>query len=239
MHDLRPGERIQIGRPASHFELRHGSSHYLLIAGGIGVTPLIGMAETLAGTAGVRMLYAAPSRAAMAFAAELQALLGDRLELFPSDEGRRLDLAAELARLDADAECYLCGPIRLLDAVRETWTALGRPPSLLRFETFASSGHYGAEPFRVHVRDHARSVEVPANRTLHEALQDAGIVVMADCLRGECGLCAVSVVAHDGVLDHRDVFFSAAERAAGERICTCVSRARGEITIDTGFRDER
>jgi ferredoxin-NADP reductase len=237
MHGLEPGARAEVGEPASHFELRHGRSAYLLIAGGIGVTPLVGMAESLARSGGaVRMLYAARARAAMPFAAELAALLGDRLELYPSDEGRRLDLAAELARLEPDGECYLCGPIRLLDAVRETWSALGRPASLLRFETFASSGHYGAEPFRVHVRDHARTIDVPTNRTLLEALRDARIAVMADCLRGECGLCAVPVVDRSGVLDHRDVFLSAAERAEGDRICTCVSRARGEITIDTGYR---
>jgi ferredoxin-NADP reductase len=237
MHALEPGARVEIGEPSSHFELRHGRSEYLLIAGGIGVTPLVGMAEVLARTGSpVRFLYAARDREQMPFARELGELLGDRLELFPSSEGRRLDLPAELARLAPEGECYLCGPLRLLDAVRETWQALGRPPSLLRFETFASSGRYDAEPFTVHVRDHGRAVAVAAERTLLDALQDAGIPVMSDCLRGECGICAVEVVGVDGELDHRDVFLSEAQRAECELICTCVSRARGALTIDTGFR---
>jgi vanillate O-demethylase ferredoxin subunit len=88
------------------------------------------------------------------------------------------------------------------------------------------------------VRDHGgRDVAVPANRTLLSALQEAGIEVMSDCLRGECGLCAVEVVAAEGALDHRDVFLSDDEQQEGSALCSCVSRAvGGTLTIDTGFR---
>ncbi len=69
------------------------------------------------------------------------------------------------------------------------------------------------------------------------ALGDAGIEVMSDCLRGECGLCAVTVLEADGDLDHRDVFLSEEEQDEGGSLCSCVSRAAGgTVTIDTGFR---
>ena len=115
----------------------------------------------------------------------------------------------------------------------------GRPPGRLRFETFGSSGRHPRAPFVARVRDHALTVAVPRDRTLLEARADAGVELPADCLRGECGLCTVRVVACDGALDHRDVFLSAAEKARGDRLCACVGRVHGgSITIDTGYRPE-
>ena len=117
---------------------------------------------------------------------------------------------------------------------RET---LIRAPTNLRFETFASSGAYPNERFLVRVDDRGLDVEVPENRSMLEALRAGGVEVTYDCLRGECGLCAVDVLEADCQIDHRDVFLSEAERAARRRICTCVSRAiRGSLTVDTGSR---
>jgi vanillate monooxygenase ferredoxin subunit len=236
---LQPGARVEVSEPKSHFELQHGRPEYLLVAGGIGITPLLGMAHALARHARpFRLLYAARRREQLAFAGELAELLGDRLELFVSAEGRRLDLAAQIAALHPDGELYLCGPVGLREAAQRAWAEQGRPADRLRFETFASGGRFAPEPFAVRVRDHGdREVVVAQNRTMLDALRDAGVEVMADCLRGECGLCAVSVLAVDGALDHRDVFFSAEEQAEGGKLCACVSRAvGGSITIDTGFR---
>jgi vanillate O-demethylase ferredoxin subunit len=111
----------------------------------------------------------------------------------------------------------------------------------LRFETFATAGRFPTEPFVARVHDHGdREVEVPRNRTLLAALQGAGIDVMSDCLRGECGLCTVTVLGHDAELDHRDVFLSEEQQEEGEVLCSCVSRAAGgTIAIDTGFRSQR
>jgi vanillate O-demethylase ferredoxin subunit len=90
----------------------------------------------------------------------------------------------------------------------------------------------------VRVRDHGdRAVNVPANRTIVEALRDAGVEVMTDCLRGECGLCALTVLDAEGRLDHRDVFLDEDERAEGRCLLACVSRAvGGAVTVDTGHR---
>jgi vanillate O-demethylase ferredoxin subunit len=237
MWALPVGARLTATRPASHFELALGRPDYLLIAGGIGITPIIGMAQRLAHAgAKFRLLYAARSRGQMAFLDDLQDTLGDRLALFTDGQGQRIDLPAEIARLDPRGEVYVCGPVGMLEAAKLAWRASGRPAAHLRFETFGSSGLLPTEAFSVLVADHQRRIEVPREKSLLEALRLAGIEIACDCLRGECGLCQVNVTAVDGALDHRDVFLSAAQKQAGGKLCACVSRATGSVTIDTGYR---
>lgn len=236
---LRPGSRAAISEPESHFELHYGRPEYLLMAGGIGITPMVGMAHALTRHGRpFRLLYAVRTRQQMAFAEELSGLLGKRLELYVSAEGNRLDVGSAIDRLHPDGELYLCGPLRLRDAAQKAWKERGRPRERLRFETFASGGRFEPEAFPVRIHDQDdREITVPRNRTMLDALRDAGAEVMWDCRRGECGLCAVSVLHVEGELDHRDVFLSEEEQAAGRTILTCVSRAvGGAITIDTGFR---
>jgi ferredoxin-NADP reductase len=237
---LEPGTEVQVSEPTSNFELQYGRSEYLLIAGGIGITPLFGMAHALERHGRpFRLLYAAHTREQMAFLDELSELLGDRLELFVSEEGIRLDVGEQIERLDPDGELYLCGPLRLRDAALHEWRARDRRADRLQFETFASGGAFAPEEFLVRVRDRGCAVTVRRNRTLLDALRDDGVEMMWDCLRGECGLCAATVVEVDGELDHRDVFLSDQEKEEGGAIITCVSRAvGGPITIDTGFRAE-
>ncbi len=240
MWSLRPGARLKVTTPASHFELSRGRPEYLLIAGGIGITPILGMARALAAqSARFRVLYAGRRRALMPFVEELTAAVGDRLSLYCDEEGSFIDLAAETARLVPQAELYICGPIGLMEAAKRIWQHAGRPAQALRLETFGSSGHRPAEPFSATVRDHEdREIAVARDKTLLEALGEAGIEVPWECLRGECGLCLVDVLNVAGDLDHRDIFLSAAEKAKAVRLCACVSRAVGHITIDTGYRPE-
>jgi ferredoxin-NADP reductase len=235
---LEAGTDVEVSEPQSHFELQYGRPEYLLVAGGIGITPLVGMAFALERHGRpFRLLYAARTREQMPFVDELRELLGDRLELFVSADGERLDLDAEIDRLDPDGELYLCGPLRLRDAAQRTWREKGRRADRLQFETFASGGRFAPEEFEVQVSGYDERVCVRRNRTLLDALRDAGVDMMWDCLRGECGLCAAKVLEAEGELDHRDVFLSDEQQADGETIVTCVSRAvGGAITIDTGFR---
>jgi ferredoxin-NADP reductase len=239
---LESGATIEVSEPESHFELQYGRPEYLLIAGGIGITPLVGMAHALERHGRpFRLLYAARTREQMAFVDELSELLGDRLELFVSSEDRRLDVGAAIDRLHPEGELYLCGPLRLRDAAVHAWRAKDRRADRLQFETFASGGRFAPEEFVVRVADQDdREVVVRRNRTVLDALKDHGVDMMWDCLRGECGLCAVRVLEVEGELDHRDVFLDEDEQRAGETIVTCVSRAvGGAIRIDTGFRTER
>ena len=238
MRRLEPGDALRVSDPQNLFPLSYGSPEYLLVAGGIGITPIVGMGRVLERRGEpFRMLYAGRRRADMPFADELAELLGERLELFVSEDHTRMDVAAEIAKLHEEAELYLCGPRRLIEACRTAWAAEGRHPARLRLETFANSGEHAPEPFTIHVVDHGVDVEVPERRTMLSALREAGVHVMYDCLRGECGLCAAEVLELEGEIDHRDVFLSDEERAEGTRICTCVSRVvGGDITIDTGYR---
>lgn len=237
---LSPGDRTEVTEPENRFELSWRASHYLLVAGGIGITPIYGMAKVLAARGqSIRLIYGAKSKEQMAFIDELRNLLGDRLETFAQEEGQAFDLAAEFASLPPDGEAYLCGPHGMLEAARNLWRASGRPMSRLRFEVFGDSGRVAEQAFTVAIPQHGRSVEVRADQTMLDALIDAGIDMIYDCRRGECGLCAVNVVETSAPIDHRDVFFSEEERHHEVKMCACVSRAVGGcVTIDTGYRKE-
>jgi len=212
----------------------------LLVAGGIGITPLLRMAHTLAqrraaGGRPVRMLYGARTADELAFLDELQAQLGEHLHTVV---GAAIDFAAEIAKLPAGGQMYVCGPAPMLEAARSAWRAAGRVEADLRFETFGSSGASAPQPFRVLMPRHGLDITVPADCSLLEALEQACIEQLYDCQRGECGLCALDVLALDGTIDHRDVFLSAHEKQQNTRLCACVSRVTGSITLDSAWRPE-
>lgn len=240
MWALQPGNELLIGVPHNHFALAFGAPHTLLVAGGIGITPLVGMALALAARAEpMRMVYSVRHRSELAYDDVLRAALGERLDTRVNDEGQALDLAAEFAALPPGGRAWVCGPVTLLDAARSAWSALGRPAADLHIETFGNTGRFEAEAFWVELPRHDLRIEVPADRTLLDVLQDAGIDLLSDCKRGECGLCAMDVVRCNGTIDHRDVFFSAAEKADNRRVCACVSRVTGGgVVLDSAFRPD-
>lgn len=240
MWSLEEGSLLHITPPACDFALHYGPGPYLLIAGGIGITPIFSMALALSARgAALRVLYAARSAHEFAFRKELQAALGSAVEFVCADEGQRLDIAAEVSALPAAAELYVCGPMGLMDAVRKAWSAGARAPTALHFETFGSSGRHAAAPFTVHVPRLGLRLEVAAAESLLDALTKAGMPMLSDCRRGECGLCAVDILELHGELDHRDVFFSAHEHQSARRMCACVSRlAGGEVSIETAWRPD-
>ena len=234
MWSLAPGARLTVTQPASLIQIDWSKPHYCLVAGGIGITPIVGAAQALARRGADFLLhYAARSRGDAAYLDRLSALLGDRLVLYAGEEGRRLDLDAVFASLPPDTMTLFCGPMRMLDAARHAWVAGGRPLADLRYETFGSSGLLPTETFRVRLKDAGIEIEIPRDRTMLDVLNDAGHEVMSDCRRGECGVCAIDVVDVEGEIDHRDVFFSDHQKQEGRKICACVSRARGVITVDT------
>jgi ferredoxin-NADP reductase len=238
MWRLAPGEQLTISGPSNSFELGYGRSEYLLLAGGIGITPIYTMALALkrAG-ANFRVLYGARSRRDLALADELARHIGDRLQLFVDEERQFIDIAREITRLDPRGELYICGPFGMLEAAKGLWRDAGRPAAQLRYETFGSGGTFAAAPFTIRIPRLGLEVDVPANRSMLEALEDAGVDMIFGCRRGECGLCALSILDAPAAIDHRDVFFSPDERVMNEKLCTCVSRiAGGCITLDTPDR---
>lgn len=240
MWSLAEGARLSVSEPQTLFELDYSLPFHWLVAGGIGITPMLGMARALlARGAEFRFAYCGRDEAQMPFLAELREELGPRLSVHASPAGNRLDLAAGIAALPEGAGLFLCGPMRLLDAARRAWARAGRDPALLRYETFGSSGRHAPESFWIEIPRHGLRIEVAENQTMLAALEAAGVETLSDCRRGECGLCALDVLAVRGAIDHRDVFLSEHEHARSDRICACVSRAvGGGVVIDTAFRPD-
>ncbi|TFD19556.1 PDR/VanB family oxidoreductase [Cryobacterium sp. TMS1-13-1] len=233
MHALQLGDTLEITQPLQNFPLRVGAPGYVLLAGGIGVTAIVNMARVLKNLgANYTLVYAARSRERMAYLPELLALHGDNLRVHIDDEGTELSVTELVGSVDPQAELYMCGPIRLMDAVRRAWRERELNLPNLRFETFGNSGWYDPEEFIVRVPRLGVEARVPAGRSMLEALEAVGVEMMFDCRKGECGLCEVKVLALEGAIDHRDVFYSERQQHAAEKMSCCVSRA---VTSPTGL----
>jgi vanillate O-demethylase ferredoxin subunit len=216
---------VQITQPLQNFPLTFGRPAYVLAAGGIGITALVGMGRALnARDADYRFVYGARSRGLMAFVDELLAEHGERLELRIDDEGTSLNVAELVASVPPGGELYVCGPTPMLDAIKAEWARVGRRPAQLRFETFGSSGRFAPEAFEVRIPRLGLETTVAHDVSMLEALEACGADMMFDCRRGECGLCQVKVLDVTGVIDHRDVFLSDTQHQAGDRLQSCVSR---------------
>lgn len=225
VHDrLAVGDPVRIRGPRNHFELVD-APRYLFIAGGIGIAPLLPMVRTVnASAAPWRLLYGGRARASMAFLPELSAF-GDRVAICPQDETGLLDLPSALGTPSAGTAVYACGPEALLHAVEELCTAW--PPGALHLERFDAgpSGDAPAVPFEIELAQSGLTLPVPANRSVLDVVEGAGIPVMSSCAEGTCGSCETPVLSGD--LDHRDSVLSQDERAAGRSMMICVSRSRG------------
>ena len=241
MHTLEPGDDIELTAPRQNFPLRIGAERYVLVAGGIGITAVAAMAAVLRRLgADYTLVYVGRSRSAMAFLPELQSAHGEHLRVHIDDEDTPLDVPAlieEIAgRADADrTELYMCGPIRLMDAVRRAWNNAELPPTNLRYETFGNSGWFSSEEFIVRIPSLGTETTVSPNESVLDALERSGVEIMYDCRKGECGLCRVGVLDLDGEIDHRDVFFSQTQKSESTRLCACVSRViRGSASSQVG-----
>jgi vanillate O-demethylase ferredoxin subunit len=234
MHSLAPGDELEVVGPVDEFPLNPGSAPSVLLAAGIGITPVLGLARALRARGGAyRIVYGGRSRERMAFTAELTASHPGQVTLAESSRGERVSPAEVVAGVPRDGVLYVCGPMGLLRDVRQAWQQDGRPPADLRFETFGTSGNHAARAYQVTVPRHGVTVQVPVGTSMLDALQEAGVEIMYDCLRGECGLCRVQILETDGPVDHRDVFLSSRQRAEGHQMCACVSRIAGPgVTID-------
>ena len=229
MHErVQPGDVLTIEAPKNEFALRPLDSRAVLIAGGIGITPLTTMAaQRKAEGRAVRLHYAGRSRALMAFLPELQQLLGADLQVHADDEaGAPLDVEALLDGCAAHDQLYVCGPKVLLDAVLAKTQARGWTHERVHFELFTTpAAEAGDRAFDVTLVQSGQTFTVPATQTVLDCLIEHGCDPLFDCKRGECGVCSTAVI--DGDIDHRDYFLSDAEKASGKVMQICISRARG------------
>lgn len=233
MHErVQPGDVLTIEAPKNEFPLRSLESCAVLIAGGIGITPLTSMgAQRKAEGRAVRLHYAGRSRALMAFLPELQQLLGDQLKLHADDEaGTPLDVEALLDGCSPEDQLYVCGPKVLLDAVLAKTQARGWTHERVHFELFTTpTVETGDRAFEVVLAQSGKTFNVPADQTVLDCLIEHGCDPLFDCKRGECGVCSTAVI--EGDVDHRDYFLSDAEKASGKVMQICISRVRGDRLV--------
>ncbi|MFM9607164.1 PDR/VanB family oxidoreductase [Streptomyces niveiscabiei] len=231
VHDvLTAGDLVRIRGPRNHFPLVK-AKNYLFIAGGIGVTPILPMIAAVDATrADWRLVYGGRTRASMAFAETLRQTYGDRVTLHPQDEYGLLDLPSLLGKPQRKTAVYTCGPEPLLAAVEtscEKW-----PAGSLHLERFAPKQDATTGPrttFEVELAQSGRTLKVSEDMTILQAVADAGVSVMTSCEEGICGTCETAVLS--GEIDHRDSVLDDEERAAGDTMMICVSRAKSDRLV--------
>lgn len=235
MHDaIAEGDTLTISAPRNHFQLVQ-ARRTLLFAGGIGVTPLLCMAQRLASNAAdFRMHYCTRSRNHTAFRDEIAASrFADKVEFHHDDGGseQRLDAAALLARPEPDVHAYVCGPKGFIDHV----TSVARKHAWSEEQMHVE--HFGADPvgsgdeqaFQVQLASSAETYEVPAGKTVVQALAAHGIRIAVSCEQGVCGTCITRVLS--GECDHRDLYLTQAEQARHDQFTPCCSRAKSPLLI--------
>ncbi|WP_321957867.1 PDR/VanB family oxidoreductase [Paraburkholderia bannensis] len=229
-----PGVRLEIGPPNNNFALDRTAAPVLLLAGGIGITPILSMARSLARRhRPFSVIYAGRSRPEMAYHDELARIAGESVRFHYSDEAGVIDLVEVMRAQPDDTVAYVCGPAPMVRATHDAGRTLGWADARVRSELFGAAQAGEAHAFDVKLLQSGRTIHVSEDASILDALNAAGVPVLWDCRRGECGLCPLRVVSSDGALQHHDRYLTDDERAAGDTLCICVSRTRGrELILD-------
>ncbi|MFP3757464.1 MULTISPECIES: PDR/VanB family oxidoreductase [Cupriavidus] len=228
---LRVGSTLTVAAPRNHFALNEDAAHTVLVAGGIGVTPIVCMARRLAelGRA-FTLLYCARSREEAAFVDTLSAY-GDAVRFhFDDEQGAPPDLQAMLAGQGAGTHFYCCGPGPMLNAFEAACAAHGY--ANVHIERFAADPATEAVQegeYSVTLQRTGANVRVPSGKSLLDALLEAGVAMEYSCREGVCGSCETAVL--DGCPDHRDSVLSNSERAANNTMMVCVSGCKGQRLV--------
>jgi len=223
MHALDVGDALNVTAPRSHFAFGAGAAPVILLAGGVGITPISAMAFAAAGAGRDYRVHYAGRPGHMALVDELRELHGDRLHLHESGTASRLDLAALFAAADPATVVYCCGPARLLDAAEAAATDAGLAFHAERFEAVPLTEPVWPGPFEVELQFSGLTLEVPPEKSILEVAEENGVLVPWSCKEGTCGTCETPVV--EGEIDHRDSILTAQERARMDTMFVCVSRA--------------
>lgn len=225
------GAQLKIGSPRNHFKLDEGAAHSVLVAGGIGITPIWCMSQRLQKLGrSWELHYSVRTRAEAAFLDETK-LLGSSVHLHVDEEqGRYVDISRIVSDAALGAHLYCCGPVPMLDAFKAA--CAGRPQEYVHFEYFgAAPPTSAAREFVVHLARMGKDVTVPEGVTILDALAGAGVEVPSSCRQGVCGICETRVI--DGMPDHRDVILTAEEKKKNQTMMICCSRCVGErIVLD-------
>lgn len=226
MHALLPGDKVQLSHPVNHFELGNHAAPSVLIAGGIGITPILSMAAELARSGrAFEVHYAGRGEGMLAFVPEMREICGPRLSLHYDDQPSAMNVGKILRDAPDGAHVYFCGPAGMIAAIRATASELGWPGERVHYELFSADVALSENTaFDVEIHGTGQIVHVPADMTIIEALEKAGLDPLYDCQRGDCGICQCTVI--EGIPDHRDVILTDAEKAENNVMQICVSRSK-------------
>lgn len=230
------GDVLHISAPKNHFALAPDAKRSLLLAGGIGITPILCMAEQLAEQgAPFEMHYCTRERERTAFFERLSAASWAANAHFHFDAGapaQKLDIPALLAQPDAGTHLYVCGPKGFINAVLDQAKASGWSAEQLHCEFFAGEEVKALESdgaFQIKLASSGKLISVPANTTVVKALGAAGVDVMVSCEQGVCGTCLTRVL--QGEIDHRDQYLTPEEQAANDQFLPCCSRSKSPVLV--------
>ncbi len=234
VHDqLKQGDILESSEPVNQFPINEAGGRHILIAGGIGVTPLIAMAHRL-NTMGAeyQFHYSARTTDEAAFIGDITTLAGDKLKLHldGGDPAKGLDVKALLGNRPSAAHVYVCGPAGLIRTVRETtkdW-----PKGTVHYELFhgdeaAVAPRSTDTAFDVVLNKTGRTIHIPADKKILDILKDEGFKIKVLCTEGVCGTCKVKLIS--GKADHRDDVLT--KREQEKFIQVCVSRAMPGETL--------
>lgn len=233
MHGLKEGERVEIDVPRNNFPLAQPFGRSVLLAGGVGITPLLSMATHLKGLGQPYELHLFARSSEMApFRTMLD---GDQsahvhLGLIPPE----LDsvIAKLLASNSSETHVYICGPAPFMELCKRIATEQGLAEPNIHLEYFAAPADavdVTGGDFEVVLQRTGRTITVRADQTILDAMNEAGCEILTSCEQGVCGTCVTDVL--EGEPDHRDLYFNAAERASGKVITPCVSRCKGKRLV--------
>ena len=223
---VREGDVLAISEPRNNFPLRRDAVRTVLIAGGIGITPILSMARFLAKSdLPYELHYIVRAQDQIAFGDQIAAL-GDKVTLHVglSRDAIAQTIGTTLGAHTFAQHVYICGPGSLLETVRSTATELGWPDEAVHYEYFRNDRVIDdSSAFEVELARSAMTLHIPSGRTILEMMREAGLQVSSSCEQGACGTCLTGVI--EGTPDHQDVYLNASEKRANNCMMTCVSRS--------------
>jgi vanillate O-demethylase ferredoxin subunit len=236
MHELVEGALINISPPRNQFPLAVDAKRSLLFAGGIGITPLLCMAEQLSLLhADFRLFYCARSKTRMAFVDRIQhAAFASQVSLHLDDGAfaQKLVPERELSSVDRDTHVYVCGPTGFMNWILNTARTAGWPESQLHVEYFSNAlaqASNESPSFEVQVGVNGPVLTVEPEQSIANVLRANGVYIPTSCEQGICGTCLTNVL--EGIPEHRDQFLTEGERAANTMIMPCCSRAKSSRLV--------
>jgi ferredoxin-NADP reductase len=225
------GTELSVSVPANQFPTAPHATKHLLIAGGIGVTPLFAhRLELKARREPVELHYTYRAAARAAFVDLLELESDPTIFQYDNARGRKLDVEALLVSQPEGTHVYVCGPEGLLNAVIETALRLGWPQSDVHYERFGAPKPKGDKPFEVFCARSGLTITVGGDESLLDALEKAGLTIPFGCRAGSCGACELPVL--EGQIEHRDTVLTEAEKAEGKKILCCVSRGKTRLVLE-------